>query len=121
MAVRLRRIYDPPSREDGYRVLLDRLWPRGISKADARLDAWARDLAASTALRRWFGHDPARWEEFRERYRGELLAPERRAAVDALAQRARSETVTLLYGAQDREHNNAVVLAEVLAELTRPD
>jgi uncharacterized protein YeaO (DUF488 family) len=120
MVVRLRRIYDPPSPEDGYRVLLDRLWPRGISKSSAHLDAWARDLAASTALRRWFAHDPARWAEFRRRYRAELLAPDRREALDALAERARSGTVTLLYAAQDREHNNAVVLAEVLEKLSRP-
>lgn len=117
MAIRVRCVYDPPAPDDGYRVLIDGLWPRGLRKEAARLDAWARELAVSPALRRWFGHDPAKWAEFRARYRAELLAPERRAALAALAERARSGTVTLLYAAHDREHNNAVVLAEVLREL----
>jgi uncharacterized protein YeaO (DUF488 family) len=117
MAVRMRRVYEPPAPDDGYRVLIDGLWPRGVRKAEARLDAWARELAVSPALRRWFGHDPARWAEFRARYRRELLAPERRAALEALAQRARAGTVTLVYGARDPQHNNAVVLAELLTEL----
>jgi uncharacterized protein YeaO (DUF488 family) len=118
MEIQLRRVYEPPEPGDGYRVLIDGIWPRGITKAAAQLDVWARDLAVSPALRRWFNHDPAKWEEFRRRYRAELLAPEHRAALDALAQRARRGTVTLLYGARDREHNNAVVLAEVLEQLT---
>jgi len=117
MAVRIRRAYEPPAPDDGYRVLIDGLWPRGVRKEEARLDAWARELAVSPALRRWFDHDPARWAEFRARYRRELLAPERRAALEALAQRARAGTVTLVYGARDPAHNNAVVLAELLAEL----
>jgi uncharacterized protein YeaO (DUF488 family) len=116
MAVEIRRVYEPPTPADGYRVLIDRVWPRGITKAEARLDEWARDLAVSTDLRRWFGHDPAKWDEFRRRYRAELLAPERRAALDALARRARHETVTIVYGARDEQHNNAVALAEVLHE-----
>jgi uncharacterized protein YeaO (DUF488 family) len=118
MAIQLRRVYDLPEPSDGYRVLIDGIWPRGITKEAARLDVWARDLAVTPSLRRWFNHDPARWEEFRRRYRAELLAPEHRAALAALARRARSGTVTLLYGARDREHNNAVALAEVLEELT---
>jgi uncharacterized protein YeaO (DUF488 family) len=117
MAIQVRRAYDPPEPGDGYRVLIDGIWPRGITKQAAHLDTWARDLAVSPALRRWFGHDPARWDEFRGRYRAELLTPERRATLTDLAQRAASGTVTLVYGAHDRQHNNAVVLAEVLDEL----
>jgi uncharacterized protein YeaO (DUF488 family) len=120
MAVRIRRAYEPPTAADGYRVLIDRVWPRGVTQAEARLDEWARDLAVSPALRRWFGHDPARWEEFRRRYRAELLAPERRAALEALARRGREGTLTLVFGARDEQHNNAVVLAELLRELGAP-
>jgi len=117
MAVRIRRVYEPPTPEDGHRVLIDRVWPRGVSKQEAQLDEWTRDLAVSTELRRWFGHDPAKWDEFRRRYRAELLTPEHRAALDALAERARHGTVTIVYGARDEQHNNAVVLADVLREL----
>jgi uncharacterized protein YeaO (DUF488 family) len=118
MLIHVRRVYEPPTPEDGYRVLIDRVWPRGVTKQAARLDEWARDLAVSTDLRRWFGHDPAKWEEFRCRYRAEVLAPEHRAALDALLQRARHGTVTIVYGARDEQHNNAVVLADVLQELS---
>ncbi|HZS01149.1 MAG TPA: DUF488 family protein [Chloroflexota bacterium] len=120
MPVQIRRAYEPPTATDGYRVLIDRVWPRGITKEEARLDEWARDLAVPTDLRRWFGHDPAKWDEFRRRYRAMLLAPERRGALDALAERARHGTVTIVYGARDEQHNNAVVLAEVLHELGAP-
>ena len=89
-SVRLKRAYDDPAPDDGYRVLVDRLWPRGRSKERLRLDDWARDLGPSTQLRTWFGHDPARWEEFRRRYRAELADPERAHALDALADRARA-------------------------------
>ena len=118
MGIQVRRVYDPPEPSDGYRVLIDGIWPRGISKEAAHLDDWARELAVSPSLRRWFKHDPAKWEEFRRRYRAELLAPEHHAALDALAQRVRHGTLTLVYGAHDRQHNNAVVLAEVLGDLT---
>jgi uncharacterized protein YeaO (DUF488 family) len=117
MAIQVRRVYDPPKPDDGYRVLIDGIWPRGVRKEQAQLDAWARDLAVSPPLRRWFGHDPTKWDQFRRRYRAELRTPEHRAALDALARRARSGTVTLLFGARDYDHNNAVVLAEVLREL----
>jgi uncharacterized protein YeaO (DUF488 family) len=116
MTIQMRRIYEPPAPGDGYRVLIDRIWPRGVSKEEARLDAWLKELAVSPELRRWFGHDPARWGEFRERYRRELRAPERRGCLQELAERARAGPVTIVYGARDTEHNNAVVLAEVLAE-----
>jgi uncharacterized protein YeaO (DUF488 family) len=116
MAIQMRRVYDPPEPNDGYRVLIDGLWPRGMTKEAAHLDEWARDLAVSTPLRRWFGHDPAKWDEFRRRYRAELLVPAHRAALDVLARRARHGTVTIVYGARDEQHNNAVVLTEVLQE-----
>lgn len=112
MVVRLKRIYDTPSRSDGERVLIDRLWPRGLSHEDAHVDEWARELAPSTELRRWFGHDPSRFDEFRRRYRLELEAQETKLA--ELRRRARGGTLTLVYSARDTVHNDAVVLAEVL-------
>ena len=112
MDVRLKRAYEPPAPLDGYRVLIDRLWPRGISKQEARLDEWARELAPSSELRRWFGHDPAKFGEFRRRYREELAVQEEK--LRELRRRARAGTLTLVYGARDSEHNDAVVLAELL-------
>ena len=114
MDVRLKRAYEPPADGDGYRVLIDRLWPRGVSKEQAQLDEWARELAPSSELRRWFGHDPARFGEFRRRYREELAAQEEK--LRELRRRAREATLTLVYGARDSEHNDAVVLAELLRE-----
>ena len=108
----IRRAYEPPGRNDGYRVHVDRLWPRGVSKADARLDDWVRDLAPSTALRQWFGHDPRRWEEFGQRYRAELA--DHADAVSRLVEVARHRRLTLVFGARDTEHNDAVVLREVI-------
>jgi uncharacterized protein YeaO (DUF488 family) len=112
MDIRLKRAYEPPLASDGYRVLVDRLWPRGVSRKAARLDAWERSVAPSSELRRWFGHDPTRFEEFRRRYVAELTAQE--TTLQELRRHARKETVTLVYGARDTEHNEAVVLAEVL-------
>ncbi|HEU5405229.1 MAG TPA: DUF488 family protein [Gaiellaceae bacterium] len=112
MDVRLKRAYEPPARSDGYRVLIDRLWPRGVSKQEARLDEWARELAPSSELRRWFGHDPAKFDEFRRRYREELARQEEK--LGELRRRARGGRLTLVYGARDSEHNDAVVLAELL-------
>jgi uncharacterized protein YeaO (DUF488 family) len=112
MDVRLKRVYDAPASADGYRVLIDRLWPRGISRQRARLDEWARDLSPSTELRQWFGHEPHRFQEFRRRYIDELRRHRPRLA--ELRRRARRGTVTLVYSARDAEHNDAVVLAEVL-------
>jgi uncharacterized protein YeaO (DUF488 family) len=117
MAVRLKRAYEPVERSDGYRVLVDRIWPRGVSKERARLDEWARELAPSSELRRWFGHDPARFEEFRRRYRDELAAQEEK--LRELRGRARDGTLTLVYSARDTEHNDAVVLAELLRRRSR--
>ena len=110
----IKRAYEPPSPADGRRVLVDRLWPRGVSKARLQLDAWIRDLAPSTELRKWFNHDPTRWDEFERRYRKELQAPEQEALLSSLSEHARHGTVTLVYGARDTEHNEALVLRDVL-------
>ncbi|MBE3582732.1 MAG: DUF488 family protein [Limnochordaceae bacterium] len=117
--MRVKRIYDPYEEGDGERILVDGLWPRGISREQSHLAAWARELAPSAQLRQWFGHDPSRWDEFRQRYRQELQEPDKQAALLRLVQLARSRTVTLLYAARDKEHNQAVVLRELLAELCR--
>lgn len=112
MEVRLKRAYEPPAASDGYRVLVDRLWPRGVRREEARLDEWARELAPSAELRRWFGHDPERFEEFRRRYAEELAGQEEK--LRELRRRAREGALTLVYSARDVEHNDAVVLAEIL-------
>jgi uncharacterized protein YeaO (DUF488 family) len=112
MDIRLKRAYEPAAPADGYRVLIDRLWPRGISRQQARLDGWQKELAPSTELRQWFGHEPGRFDEFRRRYVEELRGERPRTA--ALRRRAREGTLTLVYSAHDTEHNDAVVLAEVL-------
>lgn len=112
MNVRLKRAYDPPATSDGYRVLIDRLWPRGVRREEARLDEWAKELAPSSELRRWFAHDPERFGEFRRRYTAELAAQGDK--LRELRRRARSGTLTLVYAAHDKEHNDAVVLAEIL-------
>lgn len=111
--LRIKRIYEAASPDDGARVLVDRIWPRGMRKDAADLAEWARDIAPSPALRRWFNHDPARWQAFQERYRQEL--DENPAAVDRLRDLLRRGRVTLLYGARDETHNNAVALAHYLA------
>ncbi len=114
MSVLVRRAYEAPGPDDGYRVLVDRVWPRGRSRDELRLDEWARDLGPSTELRRWFGHDPPRWDEFRERYRRELADPGQAAKLDELAERARRGRLTIVYGARDETHNQARVIAEEL-------
>jgi uncharacterized protein YeaO (DUF488 family) len=110
--VRIKRAYEPPARADGYRVLVDRLWPRGVTKERLVLHAWHKELAPSHALRRWFAHDPSRWEEFVARYQEELRAAEAVPLLDDLAHRAGVGTVTLVYAARDERHNNAVVLRD---------
>jgi uncharacterized protein YeaO (DUF488 family) len=110
--VRLKRVYEPAKRADGYRVLVDRIWPRGLSREDARIDEWARDVAPSDSLRRWYGHDPRRFEEFRSRYVRELVA--RRPMLSDPRRRARDGRLTLVFAARDVEHSNAEVLASVL-------
>jgi uncharacterized protein YeaO (DUF488 family) len=113
--VRLKRVYEPATSDDGTRILVDRLWPRGLSKADAGLDLWLKDIAPSTELRRWFGHDPSRWPEFPRRYQRELA--EHTAELDQLRALVEQGTVTLLYGARDEQHNDAVVLRDTLLRL----
>jgi len=110
--IRVKRAYEPASSDDGLRVLVDRLWPRGLSKEKAAIDVWLKEIAPSTDLRRWFGHDPARWAEFCDRYFAELAAMEE--PVRFLRQKAAEGTVTLLYGARDAAHNNAVALKRYL-------
>jgi uncharacterized protein YeaO (DUF488 family) len=110
--VRLKRSYEPAAPSDGYRVLIDRLWPRGVSRQQAKLDDWDKELPPSTELRRWFAHEPSRFEEFRRRYIDELR--DERPRLTALRRRARGGTLTLVYSAHDSEHNDAVVLADVL-------
>jgi uncharacterized protein YeaO (DUF488 family) len=112
MDIRLKRAYEPASRSDGYRVLVDRLWPRGVSKERAKLDEWDKELAPSAEFREWFGHEPNRFAEFRRRYIGELRGD--RSRLTELRRRARAGALTLVYSAHDSEHNDAVVLAEVL-------
>ena len=110
--VKLKRAYDSVGSGDGTRILIDRLWPRGVRKADAAIDLWAKDLAPSTALRKWFGHDPARWNEFRRRYSEEIHQhQDRLGELRALAQGGR---ITLVFAAHDEAHNDAVVLREIL-------
>lgn len=108
MGLQVKRVYEPPAPADGWRVLVDRLWPRGLRKEDAALDGWLRELSPSPALRRWFDHDPARWEGFRHRYAAELDRLQEHWR--PLAQRAAHHPVTLLYAARDEQHNHALAL-----------
>jgi uncharacterized protein YeaO (DUF488 family) len=117
--IRIKRAYEPPARGDGYRVLVDRLWPRGIGKQALALDLWAKEVAPCHALRRWFAHDPRRWREFAAKYRRELEEPAARATLRALARRAANGKVTLVYAARDPEHNNAVVLRGLIERRSR--
>lgn len=112
--IRVRRAYDAPGMDDGTRVLVDRLWPRGLARVQARLDVWLKEIAPSDGLRRWFGHEPGRWMEFSLRYRAELEA--NTAPLADLLRLCRAGPVTLLFAAHDTEHNNAVVLRDVLRE-----
>jgi uncharacterized protein YeaO (DUF488 family) len=111
-SVKLKRAYEPAAREDGTRVLVDRLWPRGVKKEDAAIERWAKELSPSTALRKWFGHDPARWPEFRRRYAEELS--QHLEELEELRALARQDPITLVYSAHDELHNDAIVLREVL-------
>jgi uncharacterized protein YeaO (DUF488 family) len=116
--VRLKRAYEDAAAADGRRVLIDRIWPRGVSREQARLDEWARELAPSGELRRWFGHDPARFAEFRRRYEAELAGQKEK--LRELRGQARNGTLTLVYAARDTEHNDAVVLADLLRDSAKP-
>ena len=116
--VRAKRIYQPSEPADGYRVLIDHVWPRGVSRDRAALDEWARELAPSDELRRWFDHRPERFHEFRARYRAELA--EHGELLDKLRRRAREQGLTILYAARDEDHNNGVVVAELLRDQPMP-
>lgn len=115
MSMQIKRVYERPAPADGYRVLVDRLWPRGLSKERAAVDDWLREVAPSAVLRRWFGHEPARWAEFKQRYFQELVAEPAAAAVARLRTLVARRRVTLLYATQDEVHNNAVALRAYLA------
>ncbi|MEA3276841.1 MAG: DUF488 family protein [Pseudomonadota bacterium] len=117
MEIRTRRIYDPPTAQDGTRILVDGLWPRGISKQQARLDGWWRELAPGKELRQWFAHDPSRWEGFKERYFAELDA--KHEALSALAETSRGGWLTLLFAARDPVHNNALALRKYLLRASK--
>ncbi|MBK5205992.1 MAG: DUF488 domain-containing protein [Polaromonas sp.] len=110
--IRIKRAYEPPAHDDGARILIDRLWPRGVKKEALALDQWAKELAPSTELRQWFGHDPARWQEFRQRYAAELRP--HADLLESLRTLARKGPITLVYGAHDEAHNNAVAMREFL-------
>jgi uncharacterized protein YeaO (DUF488 family) len=113
----IKRAYEAAASGDGYRVLVDRLWPRGLTKQALPLNDWDKDLAPSTELRTWFGHDPQRWAEFQKRYREELSSPEQRARLQELLKAAGSRTLTLIYGAKDEQHTHALVLQAKLRKL----
>tara|TARA_R110001599_G_scaffold70640_2_gene197848 strand:+ start:89 stop:436 length:348 start_codon:yes stop_codon:yes gene_type:complete len=110
--IKIKRIYDLPSKDDGYRILIDRIWPRGVSQEEAMLDDWNKDITPSDELRKWFGHDPDRFNEFSKKYRKEL--DDKKEDLTAIRKKAVEQDVTLLYAAKDTEHNHAVVLQNVL-------
>lgn len=116
MDVRVKRVRDEPAHNDGTRVLVDRVWPRAVAKADVELDTWLKDVAPSTDLRKWYGHDPERFEEFAKRYRAELDTADGRAALDELRDAVRGKRLTLLTDSRDVEHSQAAVLAELLKD-----
>ena len=116
MVILLKRAYEPPEPDDGFRVMVDRLWPRGVSKDSARIDLWLKDIAPSTSLRKWFDHDPAKWNEFSVRYLSELR--HNADVVEQLAEQLRRRPVTLVYGAKDKKHTHALVLKAYLENLT---
>jgi uncharacterized protein YeaO (DUF488 family) len=122
MHVFLKRAYEKPVRNDGFRVLVDRLWPRGVKKVDLRVKVWAKEIAPSTELRRWYGHDPKRWSEFRKRYKLELRDPEKRRTIARTVRAAKkAPAITLVFGAKDREHNEAVVLQALFKRAARSE
>lgn len=118
--IRIKRVYDEPSLRDGMRILIDRVWPRGISKERARIVEWRKELAPTTSLRKRFGHDPAKWSEFRRRYRTELACSGMKDGLKRLARLSRKRTITLVYSAADEQHNQAVVLKELINRLALP-
>jgi uncharacterized protein YeaO (DUF488 family) len=114
MPIAIKRAYEAASTKDGYRVLVDGLWPRGVTKAQLEIDAWIREIAPSAYLRKWYEHQPEKWEEFRNKYRQELSKPPRKALLDELIDRARKGQITLVFGARDAERSNVAVVAEMI-------
>lgn len=119
--IRTKRVYREASSRDGVRILVDRVWPRGISKERARIVAWRKELAPTTSLRKWFGHESTRWAEFRRRYHAELRRSGMMEALRNLARLSRKKTITLVYGAADEQHNQAVVLKTLIDKCSKPD
>ncbi|MEO8824110.1 MAG: DUF488 domain-containing protein [Ginsengibacter sp.] len=113
MKLNLKRIYEPPEKEDGFRILVDRLWPRGFTKEKAALDLWLKEIAPSTELRKWFNHDPDKWKDFQKKYQAELK--ENKEAVSTIKDHLKNGTVTLLYGAKDEVHNEALVIKDYVS------
>jgi uncharacterized protein YeaO (DUF488 family) len=113
--IKVKRVYEGKESGDGVRILVDRLWPRGLRSADAGIDEWMKEIAPSDGLRKWFAHDPGKWSEFKRRYEEELSAPEKSKPLERIAKLAARGNVTLLYGAKDTERNNAKVLEELIA------
>jgi len=113
MEIKLKRVYENSAKEDGTRILVDRLWPRGLTKQKANVDLWLKEIAPSTELRKWFHHDPEKWKEFKKRYLMELKS--KKEQIEVLEKELKSGTVTLVYGAKDEEHNEALVLKELLS------
>lgn len=112
--IQIKRVYEPPTKTDGFRVLVDRVWPRGLKKSDAAVDLWMKDVAPSTQLRKWFNHDPTRWKVFQEKYRAELR--QHNSELEELKAHAAKRRLTLVYSARDTEHNQALALQEVLKD-----
>lgn len=116
--LKIKRAYEKKGPADGKRILVDRLWPRGVTKAEAGIDVWMRDLAPSDELRKWFGHNPEKWEEFKKRYAEELSASDKRQLLEGIARESRRGRVTLVFGARDAEHSNARFLEELVAKMS---
>ena len=114
--IKIKRIYDPVSKDDGKRILVDRLWPRGVKKEKAAIDEWLKDIAPSDELRKWFSHDPEKWQEFKKRYKKELSDSDKVDLVKKLKVEAKKGTITFLFAAKDTEHDNAMVLKEVISK-----
>jgi uncharacterized protein YeaO (DUF488 family) len=117
--LKIKRAYEKPEIGDGKRLLVDRLWPRGVTKTDAKIDEWLKNLGPSRELRTWFGHDPEKWEEFKKSYLKELAAPDKTRLLENIIETARHANVTLIYGAKDSEHSNAKVLEELITKLMK--
>ncbi len=115
--IKIKRAYEAKAPGDGRRILIDRLWPRGLSKSEAQINEWLKDLGPSTDLRKWFGHDPEKWEEFKKRYLKELSSPEKIKLLEDIARKAKQDSITLIYSARDTEHSDANVLEELITKM----